>query len=358
MFDYNITHAGGIYRSDDGGATWRNLGYDQHPDFHALAFNPANTQQVLVGNDGGVWTSNNQGGRQDRGEPAQRQDVDEPERRRPVDRTVHVDRRSQPQVAPGPGGMRLWGGTQDNGTMRKSVNSEHVVRRGRRRRRPGARRPDGRVLRARGRSCFVYGTFYSPPASPYRWTDGGDFFTSNSYIRKGLDLTDRSDFYEPFVMNRDNTNQLFIGTYRLYRTDNARTPAASDVQWKTISGDLTTGCTGTAPNGARNCTISAIGVGGGEAVYTGSLDGILSLSTDAQVSDNPTWTRVKDHELPERPISQIAVDRSNYRIAYVAYNGFNAATPKQPGHVFRTKDGGKKWLDISQRTCRTRRSTR
>ena len=45
-------------------------------------------------------------------------------------------------------------------------------------------------------------------------------------------------------------------------------------QWKAISGDLTSGCTGTAPNGARNCTISAIGVGGGQAVYTGSLDGL------------------------------------------------------------------------------------
>ena len=25
-----------------------------------------------------------------------------------------------------------------------------------------------------GPSCFVYGTFYSPPISPYRWTDGGE----------------------------------------------------------------------------------------------------------------------------------------------------------------------------------------
>ena len=31
----------------------------------------------------------------------------------------------------------------------------------------------------------------------------------------------------------------------------------------------------------------------------------------------------------------------------MAFNGFNAATPGQPGHVFRTLDGGKKWTDIS-----------
>ena len=42
QFNYDIG-SGGVFRSDDGGQTWRNLGYDQHPDFHALAFNPANT---------------------------------------------------------------------------------------------------------------------------------------------------------------------------------------------------------------------------------------------------------------------------------------------------------------------------
>ena len=37
-----------------------------------------------------------------------------------------------------------------------------------------------------------------------------------------------------------------------------------------------------------------------------------------------------DTKLPQRPISQIAVDRSDYRVAYIAYAGFNAATPKRP----------------------------
>ena len=63
------------------------------------------------------------------------------------------------------------------------------------------------------------------------------------------------------------------------------------------------GAHGTAPNGARNCTISAIGVGGGQAVYVGSLDGLVYLSTDAQTSATPTWTRV-DSKLPRRPVTQ------------------------------------------------------
>src|SRR5439155_13005618 len=82
----------------------------------------------------------------------------------------------------------------------------------------------------------------------------------------------------PFVLNQENPNQLFLGTFRLYRTDNARTSNAGDVRWKPISGDLTSGCTGPAPNGARACVISAIGIGGGQAVYTGSEDGLIYVS--------------------------------------------------------------------------------
>ncbi|MFL5982280.1 MAG: hypothetical protein ACJ74R_11280, partial [Gaiellaceae bacterium] len=345
MFDYDITHAGGIYRSDDGGATWRNLGYDMHPDFHALAFNPANTQQVVIGNDGGVSTSDTQGGRQAAGSPLSGNTwTNLNGRGLAIAQFTSIG--IAPQVAPGTDSMRFWGGTQDNGTMRKSVNTKTWFDLG--------QGDGGQVLVdptpdtcALGPSCFVYGTRFSPPASPYRFSDGGATFSSTAFIRKGLDLSDRSDFYEPFVMNPLNPSQLFIGTYRLYRTDNARAASAGDVQWKTISGDLTTGCTGAAPNGARNCTISAIGVGGGRAVYTGSLDGLVNLSTDAQFSDSPSWTRVGKSELPARPVSSIAVDRSNYRTAYVAFNGFNAATPSRPGHVFRTLDGGASFADVS-----------
>jgi uncharacterized repeat protein (TIGR01451 family) len=354
QFDYGIG-SGGIFRSDDGGQIWKDLGWDQHPDYHALAFDPNNSDRILIGSDGGVWYSPNRGGRRNASDPLSA--VDWQNLNGTVDRnTGGVVARSNlaitqftsiatvPQVAPGADSERFWGGNQDNGTVRKSVNSKTWF--------DVASGDGGQVLVdptvdscALAPSCYVYGTYFN--ITPYRFTDGGAFFFSNQFIRNGINLSDRSDFYIPFVMNKANTNQLFLGTYRLYRTNNARATSAGDVLWKAISPDLTTGCTGVAPNGARNCTISAIGVGGGQAVYTGSLDGLVYLSTNAQTSDSPTWTQIGKSSLPARPVTQFAVDPSNYRIAYVSYAGFNAATTSRPGHVFRTFDGGNTFADIT-----------
>src|SRR5207247_730713 len=54
-----------------------------------------------------------------------------------------------------------------------------------------------------------------------------------------------------------------------------------------------------------------------------------------------------DTKMPARPVTQFAVDPSNYRIAYVAYASFDAATPKTPGHVFKTTDGGNSWVNVT-----------
>jgi uncharacterized repeat protein (TIGR01451 family) len=353
QFDYDIG-SGGIFRSDDGGQTWKNLGWDQHPDFHAFAFDTTNTAHILSGSDGGVWFSPNRGGRPNSTDPLDAVDWENlngavlPNTavigRSGLEIAQFTSIATVPQVAVGTASARFWGGTQDNGTLRKSVNSKTWF--------DVASGDGGQVLvdptvdscGLLSPSCYVYGTYFG--VTPYRYTDGGGFFT-NQFIRSGINLQDRSDFYIPFVMNKANTNQLFLGTYRLYRTDNARAGSAGDVTWKIVSPDLTSGCTGTAPNGARNCTISAIGVGGGQAVYTGSLDGLVYISTDAQVNSTPSWTRLDNGKLPGRPVTQFAVDPSNYRIAYAAYAGFNAASPSRPGHVFKTTDGGESWTNIS-----------
>lgn len=341
QFNYGIG-SGGIFRSDDGGQTWKNLGWDQHPDFHAFAFDMSDPDGILIGSDGGVWWSPDRGGRL----PGAADEGDIPAADWESVNGFGLQITQFTSIATNPTRpARLWGGNQDNGTVRKSATSNTWV--------DMFGGDGGQVLVDPTDSNYVYGTYYG--VSPYRdeslayGFSAGDLFNSNAFITGGINVNDRSDFYVPFVLNQANPNQLFLGTYRLYRTDNAKAPKASQVHWNAISPDLTGGCTGTAPNGARTCALSAIGVGGGTAVYVGTLDGKLWISPDAQVSSNPTWTQVGKNQLPNRPIARIAVDRSNYRIAYVAYNGFDGATPHHPGHVFKTTDGGKHWQNISGR---------
>ena len=342
QFNYGIG-SGGVFRSDDGGQTWKNLGWDQHPDYHAIAVDPANPAHVLIGNDGGVRYSEDRGGRPNATDPLSAvtwQNLDGT-----VDpATAAVTHRTNLQIAQFTSianvptvPARVWGGTQDNGTVRKSVASQSWF--------DVASGDGGQVLVDPTNASYVYGTYFG--ITPYRYTDGGASFFSNQFIRTGINQSDRAEFYIPWVMNQRNPNQLFLGTYRLYRTDNAKAPSAGDVKWKIVSPDLSSGCTGPAPNGGRGCFISAVGVGGGTGVYTGSEEGYVFLSPNAQVSDSPSWTRVDRGVLPGRPVTQIAVDRSNYRIAYVSYAGFNQATPQRPGHVFRTTDGGKSWTNVS-----------
>jgi uncharacterized repeat protein (TIGR01451 family) len=350
----NSPQSGGIYRTLDGGATWQSLGYDLHPDFHAIALRPNDTSHIVIGNDGGVWQSPDRGGR-DPGAPLSATDWDnlngtvDPNTGALVHSTglritQYTSMATVPQV---PG--QYWGGTQDNGTLRKSLANDRWF--------DQAGGDGGQVIVDQTTTnpvnpnlpAYVFGTYFA--VSPYRYdpTETGTFF-GNEAIDGGIDMNDRSEFYVPWVQNRGDPDQMFLGTYRLYRTGNAEAPSAGDVHWDAISPDLTTGCEGAAPNGARGCLISAIGVAdGGDGVYVGSDDGVVSVSQNAVTSPNPAWRRVGVKVLPNRPVTQFAVDRSDWRVAYASYAGFGAATPGNRGHVFRTADGGAHWTDISGR---------
>jgi uncharacterized repeat protein (TIGR01451 family) len=354
VYGYNNSpQSGGIYRSVDGGAHWLSLGYDLHPDFHAIAFQPNDTKHIAIGNDGGVWQSHNQGGRLAAGAPLSA--VDWVNLNGTVNPTtaallhstgLQITQFTSAATVPLIPGQ-YWGGTQDNGTLRKSVvNSRWFDQ---------ASGDGGQVIVDQTTPntlnpavpAWVFGTYFG--ISPYRYDPAHtNTFFGNEAIDGGINLQDRAEFYVPWVQNRGNVNQMFLGTYRLYRTDNAEAPSSGDVTWRAISGDLSTGCTGAAPNGARGCFISAIGVAdGGDGVYVGTDDAVVSVSPNAVTADQPTWTRVGQGVFPNRPVDQIAVDRSNWRMAYIAFGGFGAATPGNSGHVFATTDGGKTWRNAT-----------
>jgi len=353
VYGYNNSpQSGGIYRSTDGGGHWLNLGYDLHPDFHAMAFQPNNTQHIAIGNDGGVWQSFAGGGRNTGGllNTVDWQDLNgqvNPNTAALIHSTgLAIGQYTSIATVPNIPGQ-YWGGTQDNGTLRKSLANQRWF--------DQASGDGGQVIIDQstvnagnpGVPAYVFGTYFG--ISPYRYdpSETNTFF-GNETIDGGINLNDRSEFYIPWMENRGNTNQMFLGTYRVYRTDNAETPSAGDVSWTAISPDLTSGCTGAAPNGARGCLISALAVAdGGDGVYAGTDEGWIQVSPNAVTSDSPTWNRVGVGTLPNRPVNQIAVDRSNWRVAYAAYGGFGAATPGNSGHVFATSDGGQHWSNIT-----------
>jgi uncharacterized repeat protein (TIGR01451 family) len=353
-YGYNNSPAsGGVYRSTDGGATWKNLGYDLHPDFHAFAFQPTDTKHVVIGNDGGVWQSSAGGGRNTAGAPLSSADWENlngevnPTTAALIRSTgLTIGQFTSVATVPKVPGQ-YWGGTQDNGTLRKSTANGRWF--------DQASGDGGQVIvdqttpnpYTTAYPAYVFGSYYA--ISPYRYDPSKvNTFFGNEAIDGGIDMNDRSEFYVPWVENRGNTNQMFLGTYRLYRTNNAETPSAGDVTWAPISGDLTSGCTGSAPNGARGCVISAVGVAdGGDGVWVGTDDARVSVSPDAVTSATPTWSRVGADVLPNRPVDQIAVDRSNWRVAYLGYGGFGAATPSNTGHVFATTDGGKTFENVT-----------
>jgi uncharacterized repeat protein (TIGR01451 family) len=349
----NSPQSGGIYRSTDGGATWRNLGYDLHPDFHAFAFQPNDTSHIAIGNDGGVWDSHTGGGRNGSPLPplstADWQDLNgtvNPSTAGLIHSTgLAITQFSSIATVPNVPGQ-YWGGTQDNGTLRKSLANSRWF--------DQASGDGGQVIVDQTTPnvinpsvpAFVFGTYTGTSIYRYDSSEANTFF-GNERIDGGIG-NDRAEFYIPWVQNRGNVNQMFLGTYRVYRTNNAEASHAPDVMWTPISPDLTSGCTGTASNGARGCFISALGMAdGGEGVYAGTDEGWIQVSPDATWAASPSWHRVGVGTLPNRPVNQIAVDRSNWRIAYAAYGGFAPATPGNSGHVFATADGGAHWTNIT-----------
>ena len=334
-FNYD-TGTGGVYRSLDGGATWRDLGSGQHPDFHAIAIRRDAPENIFIGNDGGVWGSANRGGRIEATAPIT--DVDWVNLNGTVNDNLSATGTDLQitqftSIGQHPTNNRLYGGAQDNGTSRK-INTVG----------PSvwydfANGDGGQVLVDPQDPTYVYGTYYG--ISPYRFDNGMTQFGSNETIVNGINTRDRSEFYVPFNIDKEYSNRLYLGTYRLYRTDNRGD------NWRAISGDLTSGCTGRASNGGRGCYISAIGTtAGASAVYAGTEEGYIQLAPTTDVAE-PAWARVDRPNTPKRPIASIAVDNSNYRVAYVAFNGFDAATPTTPGHVFKTINGGQSWTNVS-----------
>ncbi|MBI3195645.1 MAG: T9SS type A sorting domain-containing protein [Ignavibacteriae bacterium] len=288
-----------LYKSTDGGNTFGYAPlYFGHVDHHAMQYAPSDPNIIVLGNDGGIFTSTNGG-------------------------TDWIKSYNLPVTQFYAGTVsalnphRILGGTQDNGSLHTRtsiVDSWNSFYGG-----------DGfYCLIDPTDSNFVYaesqngGLGYS--------TNGGNSFLNGT---NGINSSDRKNWETPIAMDLQNTKTLYTGTHRVYRTTNGM------ASWSPISGDLTYG------NGGRVGTISTIDVSRttSQVIYVGTDDGRVWVTTNG----GSTWNNI-DGTLPDRWVTRVTVDPDSANICYVTLSGF--IEYDFGGHVYRTNDYGATWTDI------------
>ncbi|MBK9098256.1 MAG: T9SS type A sorting domain-containing protein [bacterium] len=288
----------GFMRSSNSGNTWVE-NYQTHVDHHALAFSPANPNNCILGNDGGINISNDAG--VNWGQHIQI----------PATQFYEIGLDANNPLA-------YYGGTQDNGTNRTQNggldNWDHIYG---------------------GDGFYVIVDFTNPNiifaesqfGSLGKSTDGGSDFNSAT---NGINSNEPTNWSTPVVMDPNNNNILYYGTNYLYRTTN------SAGNWTKISPQLTD------YNGGRLGTLTTIAVApsNSNVIYVGTDDAHVWVSSD----NGSNWNEISDG-LPLRWVTRVAVDPTDENIVYVTFNGLKWKDP-QP-HVFRSTDKGTTWSDIS-----------
>jgi photosystem II stability/assembly factor-like uncharacterized protein len=300
--DPNTVFASGggnpIVESNNGGVTWFSLvagvdGNGPHTDHHAFAFDASG--HLLDGNDGGIWRLDN-----------------------PTLSQVHwTDLNTNLQltqyigIAVNPANPTIaYGGSQDNGTSEFTGSQAWTL----------IRLGDGGFVRVDpANPRTVYHEFFNIDLE--RSDDGGITWVQKSF---GIDHTDPSNTYIPYVMDPENSQRLVLGTNRVYETTNR-----GDL-WRPISQPGQGGW-----NTSANIDALAIAASDPNTIYA-SAGGHLFVTFD----DGASWQQ-RDVDGFSDHFQDIQIDPTDNQTAYAMRDRFGG------GHVFKTTDGGQSWVDIS-----------
>ncbi|MEM6795604.1 MAG: glycosyl hydrolase, partial [Acidobacteriota bacterium] len=293
-----------LITSEDGGKTWSGANQrDVHVDYQAGWIDPENPQRMWIGNDGGIDAS------YDGGKTWVRID------NQSVGQfyTVEVDMEEP---------YNVYGGLQDNGTLTGSSRS-----------RPGVDRwrviggGDGMHIEVDPRDGLLYTGFQF---GYYFRSDGQEVRPRDALKEPAL----RYNWQTPIRLSSHNPDILYFGANRLFRSMDR------GESWTAISPDLTRSQERGDVPFATLTTLSESELHFG-LLWVGTDDGQIWLTPDGGAS----WSD-SGRDLPaDRWVSRVEASRHVKERAYLTLNGYRQ--DDNTAYAYVTEDLGKTWKSIA-----------
>lgn len=290
-----------LFRSVNSGISFTpisGLHDDQHVILHHPGYNGRSNRIVYVCNDGGIYRTNDVAAN-------------------PVRWTKLANGLGITQFYDGAvtASGRPHGGTQDNGTQ-QLVNPLFKTTRmiwGADGLQAEADPTDPNVLFGEGQWVGVF-----------RSMDGGN--TGDPIVNNLADSgkSNGAPWSGAMRIDPSDPNRMWMGTTRLWRTDNVKTPVATNVYWKLVKAD------------AGPYTAVDVAPGNSDSVVVGKSNGAIYRSRNA-TANSPTWVQINKASSPSRRVNRIRIDPNNSNRIYVAYGGFSR------DNVWVTENGGSSW---------------
>ncbi len=313
--------------SRDGGKTFRSFS-GIHADVHDIWFGVNNSDEIILGDDGGVWRSRDGG------------NTFEHVKGLPLSQYYHV---SIDNKVP----YNVYGGLQDNGSWYGpsasdgGITNEDWKRIG---------QGDGFRVLAHPTQKITYSEMQGAESIWRYDIDKKSLKNIKPYPQAG-DPKLRFNWNTPMSLSPHRPDRIYVGSQFIHRSDDR------GETWRRISPDLTTndpkkqqqdksGGLSTDNSGAENhCTVFTICESplDENIIWAGTDDGNIQISEDGGSTWNnrtPGTTVVP----PNTWVYHIEPSRFNKQTAYAALDGHtqNDQTP----YVLKTTDGGKTWTRL------------
>ena len=303
-----------MLKSRDGGITWHKLDtlrgtQDIHGDHHVVWINPVDSKHMLLGNDGGLYQSYDEGAN-----------------------WIHINNMSVGQFYSVNVDMEtpynVYGGLQDNGVLKGSSKSkpnetEHWKQ---------IFGGDGMCVAPDPRNSNIV----------YAGYQFGNYSKLELNQEKEQSITPKHDINEtplrfnwrtPLILSKHNSDILYIGAQNVFRSLN------QGETWEAISGDLTKNKKqGNVPISTLTSLVeSPLKFG---LLYTGSDDGNVWVSKNG----GGNWDAINSGLPENRWISSLSPSPHDEATVFISLNGYRNDEFKT--YLFMSNDYGKSWRSL------------